>query len=336
MAGGLSAPAGCGACPQERVPDKQSQDWALSHAPNATRSFYCEHPRSEQELSRLLTAAARSLALRGGRRTNVALCCAPGPATDAALGALSQGLSGAGAGVSWLTLVTGFEHISSTVAHFVRNVAPSVFPNLTNISFWGPLYPLPPPNHMPQLRVVAASRIVRHSASALAFYDSVALYMPQLDSLDMGLYDQEHVAAVYERLFCPASTSHTLTHFNTGNYLTDDLLDLLLTHAPALTQLDVIAFDEGLGDHSGKEWGVGQVRVLLLTRPHPGITAILKLPRLRGGGSVVIWNRGRDYKPSLSLTAQVRVDTHAHTCTIPRIMLAEHMYTHRWLNKSSP
>ncbi len=293
---------------------KAGQQWALRQAPFARWSLHCERPCGEQELSRLLAAAARSLALRGGRRTVVHLSYDHGPATDAALAALAQGLSGAGAGVSelkllWERLCTGMDAASSNaVAHFVRNVVPSVFPNLTSINFGLALYPLPPPNHMPQLRDVTASSSFRHSDSALAFIDSVALYLPQLDSLGLGgVCVRAYETAAWKRLFHPASTSHTLTHFDASSRLTDELLTLLLNHAPALTQLEVGGLHEELGDHSGKEWGVGCVRVGSLRGFKKGTTALSKLPRLRGGGRVVIRGWQGHSKPRLSLTARVGV-----------------------------
>ncbi len=73
-------------------------------------------------------------------------------------------------------------------------------------------------------------------------YNSIGRSLPQLIALRVtedSHYRLHEVQPRWSYIFTAQSTSHTLTHFSTYNTLSDELLSLLVNHAPALTHLSV-------------------------------------------------------------------------------------------------
>ncbi len=285
---------------------KAGQEWALVTAPSATLRIDCRPARLQQELSAQLAAAKQCLAVRGGRPTSVELQCDDSDRTQAVLEALSQSFQGAGTGggshVVGLVLTTWDGLYSVRVSAFVSTTVPVLFPNLTSLTLTGCAYPLPPPAQLPHLSVVTVDWGHFFDQQAyVAIPTSVAAYLPQLHSLDYGLY----MGRRWDQLFSPATHSHTLKVFKSSHTLTDTLLTLLLSHAPALEQLSVLALHQDISDHSKQQWAVGRLNVLDLVRGRrtASAPALMRLPRLANGGRVAVYSECVD--GTLTMTAQV-------------------------------
>ncbi len=87
--------------------------------------------------------------------------------------------------------------------------------------------------------------------------------LPQITHLDIEFWgdrDEGSQPAPWHAIFCQASTTHTLTHLVMHETLTDELVWVLVQHAPALSHLTVLNLLVK-ADHSGREWGVRELVV---------------------------------------------------------------------------
>lgn len=96
-------------------------------------------------------------------------------------------------------------------------------------------------------------------------------------------------SALWDVLFTPTSTTHTLTHFTTRAILDQPLLRALLRHVPNLTHLTVHSMAVTLTDESEKEWSVG---VIQCVSERCDLARLAKLPRSRAGRVEVVGQKG--------------------------------------------
>ncbi len=286
------------------------RDWCLTSAPRAVWSFDCTWLRSQRALDAQLAAAEHCLTVRGRRPTAVKLQVSADPAAEAALGALAGRLGGAGAGVSELVITHRFQAPSNSVAEFISTSLPALFPSLTTLTLTDCAHPLPAPAQGPEparlplpLRSVRICAAYPHNTVAIenAVTDSLAPYLKQLHTLEMS----RGYAAV-DRLFTPETTTNTLQQLSVTSALTEQLLTLLLRHAPSLVHLGVRSLYYDLGDHSNEQWGVSQLKVGDLTgyRGYSSVAMLARLPRSSAPGRVCVVSKEKCAR--LSLTAQVR------------------------------
>ncbi len=286
------------------------RDWSLASAPRVEWSFDCSTPRSKRALAGQLAAVKQCLTVRGGRPTAVKLHCDASSATAAALWALPAGLGGAGTGVSELTVIATDQAPSISVAEFVGAALPDVFPNVTTFTLVGYACPLPAPAHGPAptllLRltaVVVACHNILTEYELQLFLISLAPYLPQLHSLHLSANREIE----WGWLFSPGSTSQTLQRLSTSGILTDNLLSLLLTHAPALRQLSVGGLDADIWDYSGQRWGVEQLDIGREGGYEEAwLETIMCLPQSTAEGRVVL----RSYYKEVTFTLSAEVSCH--------------------------
>ncbi len=173
---------------------------------------------------------------------------------------LLPALHGAGAGITQLNFSTGLDQ--QMLSYFLLQAA-SALPNLRSLSFTGSICSLPPPSAIPKLTelCIQGSRWRECNATAEAVCDSVTALLPQITALELSnKYIEEDQPQTYalSLIFTPQSITHTLTRYSTTDVLTDQLVSLLVKHAPSLEQLTVrtISLDT---DHSSSTWGVKQL-----------------------------------------------------------------------------
>ncbi len=119
------------------------------------------------------------------------------------------------------------------------------------------------------------------STPAFQISESLAPVLRHITHLDIGfvgINSHECPSPPWASIFCPASTTHTLTHLVTHHCLTSELVVALVPHAPELKHVTVAALGMDL-DHSGLEWGVTE---LCLPRV-PFVGQLELLPTCRGG-----------------------------------------------------
>ncbi len=109
---------------------------------------------------------------------------------------------------------------------------------------------LPQPAHFPSVRELVISGETCLSDHAL---QHLATFIPQLTTLRV---QQPTYTGLWPAVFSPASASRTLTCLSTGGTLTDELLGLLLEHAPALQSVEVHTVDVRSWQYRNREWRV--------------------------------------------------------------------------------
>ncbi len=231
------------------------RDYTLQTANTATLRLQPGSAQSDEAWQRTLDAARQALMVRGALSTRLVLLGyepdlnSPDSQqqTTARLSGIPQQLEGAGSGVTELTVTH-----SGLLPHTFLTTAASAFPHLHTLSVDQCTCPLPPPAQWPQLRRLQVtipppcynthSGVWEEHPTTLAVFQSIAAHLPQLTSLDFSRQperDDVDPSLPWEQLFTAGSTSHTLTHLTTNCTLTDELVPMLLSHTPALSQLFV-------------------------------------------------------------------------------------------------
>ncbi len=122
---------------------------------------------------------------------------------------------------------------------------------------------LPPPAHVPMLRELRVVLVCREDELTAREQDacrSIGALVPQLTHLTVTHVLPFDVLRLtdgpWEPIFTPQTTSHTLTTLTTNAILDDELMTLLLDHAPALEHVECYMLETGSVSHMGREWGV--------------------------------------------------------------------------------
>ncbi len=146
-----------------------------------------------------------------------------------------------------------------TLAPFLQATA-TACPNLTSTSCG----PLPSPPHLPALRSLAVHMPYgARRAATEGFCSTITPLMTQITSLELSRDDGYPLPWEILLTHPPTNATNTLTHLTTGTTTLDNqLLTLLLQHAPSLTHLCVEAV-RGVepGVFSKRQWGVGMLRL---------------------------------------------------------------------------
>ncbi len=156
------------------------------------------------------------------------------------------------------TLVDDGETIRRLMCMFT-----SAASQLTRLDITSPYISIPHPFHLASLKHISADlrtdmwleqAPIEHPDSLSA----LAPYLPQLTSLSLTLNSPQ--GTLWEELFLPGVVSHSLTHFTTSTWLTDELMQRLLNHTPALKELQVgqLSLAEPVG-YGYRQWGVQQL-----------------------------------------------------------------------------
>ncbi len=115
---------------------------------------------------------------------------------------------------------------------------------------------LPHPTHLPLLRELSVE------CSVQAISSNLALYIPQLTSLQLEGTSNVPAGIPCALLFTAAAPAQHLTTFIARNTsLTDELLELLLDHAPALACLSVSRIQLLDTQYVSRVWGVTDLTV---------------------------------------------------------------------------
>ncbi len=258
------------------------RDLILQVAAQATLHF--DFAAAEQPAGvwlRRLHTARRALVRRGAKGTRLALTVGTDslPAFTAAAVLLREPLPA----IAELRVRAAREVVDyeakiphgRTITGLLQCAAPSLI-NLRTLSIEDTIVTLPPNTLLPhvielKLQVPLADLLFGYEAEVQDMCTHLAPYVRQVHSLcldgvngppqtdeDIGAQTLLH----WPTIFSPATTSTTLTHFTCDECLTDQLLGLLLAHAPALKRLGVWRVDLESDAHRGKVWGVEYLSLL--------------------------------------------------------------------------
>ncbi len=231
-----------------------------------------QRPRSTKRLA----AVRAALITRKTLRNTLILDECP-PARPEAGQVIAQ-LQGATASITEVVIRTLSQPELSTVPPFPLPC--TTLSHITSLQLSPCSYKLPPPKELPQLRSLSAALVFcRTEAPKRALYNSITAYLPQLVSLQLDRPASAWDVVQWPRAFTPATTTHTLTKLSTDARLCDELLQLLLKHAPRLQELAV----QGLAlrqSHEGVKWGL---RRLSLGRRAASEDSLVGLPHTEAG-----------------------------------------------------
>ncbi len=223
---------------------------------------------------RQLEGVVQRLHTRGTLPVALRVQCLNSPVSSTLTALLPPALQGAGAGVTEMTLeytdgpldgALDGAAVDQRVAEFFLQRTAAVLPNLRSLNLQHWYCTLPPPHLVPrltQLSITGEHRL--QGEPAIAAHRSVALLLPQLSSFTYEGGAWPNPASGQEGrnalVFTPASTTHTLTRLVTSDSLTDELLGLLLQHAPALREL-CVRESALTTSHRGSTWELQQLHI---------------------------------------------------------------------------
>ncbi len=293
------------ACPQGR-------NWVLCNAKEATLTIDTTVELGAAEWARRLDAALQALQTRGALPTDV-LLLAQEPSSIVTCGQVLVGLK---------SLLRTLKVVGCPTLHrnFLINTI-TTFRQLTSLTVVDAFCVLPGRSSLPSLTHVDFRCKGRMPEDCVA---AIAVHLPWLKSLRLPWVLNQHWRSLFRSSNAPttptptitnptptiptnptvttnpypttnptrnphATTPHTLTHLTTTGTVKDQLVALLLEHAPALTRWTVHArgdgvypfdFDDEL-DWSDKQWGLQVLRVE--SDEYFCIDELLCLPRGRDG-----------------------------------------------------
>ncbi len=182
---------------------------------------------------------------------------------------------------------------------------------------------LPPPSNLPHLTHID---IDTDSGAIIKVCRSIAPYLRQIQSLhiscepdfyagDYILDSQVDIPMRWQMLFQPQQVSHTLTTLSTNAPLTNELVQLIIDHAPALRDLTVGGEEMALEQDwagQGKEWGVQRLCLGFGQGEPTEVQAesLALLPKTRQGPLLV---EGVSLRVMFTVTGQEVSATHTHT-----------------------
>lgn len=152
---------------------------------------------------------------------------------------MTRGLCYAGAGITELRVHHTYDRQpDSLLVSALGSRLAAAFPNIFSLLI--PACTLPPPQALPNLKHLTIRR-PRDAGTAADIHASIARFLPQLHSLSYTRSEGPAGLPAWAQIF--TTTSQTLSHFSTYHILNDELMSLLLDHAPRLTQLSVSNLD---------------------------------------------------------------------------------------------
>ncbi len=183
-----------------------------------------------------------------------------------------------------------------------------VCPNLRRLVLLCPTCP-PPPENLPKLThmVVAQDPDQRCENDTLA--ESIGPYLPQLTHLTFpDMINEMDGSFCWPLVF--TRVSHTLTHLTVGDYgeLTDELVQLLLSYAPAVTDLTVCGLNFDNEYEGGQVWAVER----LVNEGHTDTWCLSHLPTNKAGKLSVTTTR----PITVPVYEEVSEKAHTHTQTL--------------------
>lgn len=226
-----------------------TRDWVLQTAPTAvlcidTFAVHQRHlssPPNPDPWPQQLSAVQQALQTRGALPTTLIVVLAEDTYCAEVCEDLLTALEGVGSGMTGFALHNLSPPAGKTATEVLHRAA-AVFPALQSLTLHGAACKLPAASALRGLRELRVAGQASIKA-ALAF-------VTQLTSLEITNARRP----AWPRLFSPITTTHTLTHFSTDELLTNELLGLLLEHAPALAQLRVNSVGELSKQHSDRQW----------------------------------------------------------------------------------
>lgn len=256
--------------------------------------------RPPAEWAQQLSAAAQRLHGRGLLHNEITLQCSHSQSSASRLALVPAALQPVGMGVRVLTVAYDAGDVGAQEQNQTQ------LPHLTSLTLQHCPCALP----TAQLRSLTALTVTvseSYRRSAPPHGSSIRALMPQVVTLALSIAG--HTVDTVQRtlqwgpVFSPAPTdsAYPLRSFITTCVLTNELVELLLTHTPALTHLEVgcVGIDER---HAAREWGVGEVTVrssVVDARSMAG------LPRYTGGK--VEWRGVREISVHVSDADEVSV-----------------------------
>lgn len=253
---------------------RSGRDWVLGTAPQVTLRLFITAASQPEPFARQLAAIAQILSLRQGQPVTLSVFISSD--TSQALKCLESVPLWQGLGVSELELThkTTFILRSNTTRQFFYR-AGKVFAGLVGID--APCCVLPGPDRLPLVKHLGIRCPTGREPTAAETYRSVSQLCPQLTSLAVlpsisaatataaatatvataagqstataaaGAAASAAQAALpapdaepaWSQIFTPLTPASNLTHFTTECILTDELVSLLVSHAPALKHVGV-------------------------------------------------------------------------------------------------
>ncbi len=292
---------------------KAGRAWVLRTARTARLSLDCTHRQPE------LRGVRPALCARGGKPTTLAVKCEVNSGEKAerdlhiqrfvtCLAALPDQLAGYGCSITDLQMDTWHWQTGESVTTFLLSAAPHL-PHLTTLHLNAGPVCLPSPSCFPALTRLtlwpsAEGPEPEVATLAAAVYRSAAAYMGQLAHL-------HYIRCLrwpepWPALLTPATTAHQLTSLETDCTLTDQLVGLLLDHAPQLQRLRVGCIDWDTADtgaYRERQWAVQHLEVW----QNVGLEELAALPQPAAGQMII--NAGT---MALDLHSQVSSWSDAH------------------------
>ncbi len=300
---------------------KAGRGWVLQTARSARLTLDCTF--TQPELRRVAPSlrargtAPTTLVVQCGERSSPQMVCLEQRAR-ACLAALPEHLAGCGSGITELRIEIA--EVPVSVSSFLHNVAPHLS-NLTALHLDISPFPLPHPSLFPSLtRLTFGAELLNGrweeglKAEYAALCSSVAAYMGQLTHLHY-----RHRAASREPwpvLFTPTTITHTLTSLESSEYLTAELVGLLLDHTPQLQRLAVPGikrFFEEPDAYRERQW---RVQHLCVSLTGVDFSCLAALPRCAAGQLTMVLEEPKLIMSGIEVrSAHKHTHTHTHTHT---------------------
>ncbi len=237
---------------------RAGRDWALVSARQARVFLDTSRDWSSDQWQQMLRAVAAKLITRGARPTTLTIHCGDSEAGAARALAVPKALQQAGAGVT--TLVVTARTTPRPQIEVLLQRAAAAFPNIFSLQLEATPCTLPPPSAWPGLRDISYTLMPDGLTEAACA--SLAEHTQHITSLTLTTPAPHELHLPWSTLLPPTTVTHTLTHLTVAEALDHWLLESLLAQAPAVTHLSVQRLCQYLSDHSGRQWGVTQLRIM--------------------------------------------------------------------------
>lgn len=298
---------------------RAGREWVLGRAKAAKLNLPASPAPTLIDWEQQLAAARQTLGIRGLMPSALNLQTIGG-VESSSLRSVPEALTGVGAGITHLTIrLGGGGPYGEDFRRFLHEMV-SALPNLCSLDFNHDSCALPQPTHLPQLTALSAIMPTFDQHQIVSrVEDSVSALLTQLRSLSLREHMPQDVSwHVGSRIF--AQRSQTLTQLTLQRaLLNDQLVGLLLQHAPALQQLSVGSVSLE-ADHMDRQWQVKQFGVIR----QPSMEQLARLPGSTCQGRVQIAMRADwvrlDARADFVVDAQVRHSTDT---------LTQHIYSHK-------
>ncbi len=274
------------ACPAGR-------DWVLEAAPKVTITLDTTAEQTPAQWQARTNPLRRTLSARGSAPVRVVIVCDNSQQSSEAAYAVPSLLCRLDQiAVTEVTLRdlqrSEAENPQAHVTGLLYAAVSAFAPHLTTLSLDPCPCALPPSDLLPQLRslsVTVGGEHVWAQPLLTSILQSVRKYTPQLTTLSVlaGCRDAHEVDFSWDELQ-PHTPSHTLTTLRTDMCVTDEVVQLVAAHLPAMRTLRGGALMVE-GDYSDQQWGV---RELVITSYMISETCLCNLPRCAEGETLTI------------------------------------------------